>query len=550
MTKKTRRLDFWALITLGIVALFALFLIYPLYSLFSSALQDGTTGAFTLEHFEKIFARKYYMRALMNSLKIGLSVTALCLVIGAPMAYITTFFRMKGKKLIEILIVISMLSPPFIGAYSWILLLGRSGIVTKAFAALGFQTPTIYGMGGIIFVMTLKLYPFVYMYLCGALKKLDASLLEASESMGCRPARRLWSMVVPLVLPTMLAGALLVFMNAMADFGTPQLIGEGVQTMTTLIYKEYIGEVSGSGNFAAALASVMALVTAGLFLAQRYYINRKSYATASIRPIEQKELKGGKKTLAYMLISVMVFLSCLPHLVVVYTSLYKTDSSMYQSGFTLENYHKVFNSLSKPILNTYIYGLVAIVIIIGLSMLVAYTSTRKRNVFTRVIDVVTMFPYILPGAVLGITLLMAFNREPLVLIGTPYIIILAFVIRRMPYTLRSSTAILYQINPSVEEASISLGCPPVRTFFKITARLMLPGVFSGAILSWVTVINELSASMLLYTGSTATMSVTVYSQILRTNYGSAAALSTILTLSTILSLLLFFKASGSTEVSV
>lgn len=550
MKRKLRKLDFWSLITLGMVALFAIFLIYPLFSLFSSALRDGRTGALTIENFSKFFARKYYMRALLNSLQIGFFVTVLCLLIGAPMAYVMTFFKIKGKRVIEILIVISMLSPPFIGAYSWVLLLGRSGIVTKALSSIGLTSPTIYGMGGIIFVMTLKLYPFVYMYLCGALKKLDASLLEASESMGCRPTRRLFGMVIPLILPTLLASALLIFMNAMADFGTPQLIGEGVQTMTTLIYKEYIGEVSGNGNFAAALASIMALVTAVLFLAQRYYVNRKSYATHSIRPIEQKELTRGKKGAAYALILLLVSLSCLPHLVVVYTSFYKTDRSMYQSGFTLENYQKVFQSLSRPIINTYVYGLVAIVIIVALSMLVAYTSTRKRNVFTRLIDVVTMFPYILPGAVLGITLLMAFNHGPLMLIGTPYIIILAFVIRRMPYTLRSSTAILYQINPSVEEASISLGCPPVRTFFKITARLMLPGVFSGAILSWVTVINELSASMLLYTGSTATMSVTVYSQILRTNFGSAAALSTILTLSTVLSLLLFFKLTGSTEVSV
>lgn len=550
MMRKLRKMDVWTLISFLMVVIFAIFLIYPLFSLFSSAFIDGASGELTLAHYEKFFSRNYYMRALFNSLKIGLIVTALCMVIGAPMAYVMTFYRFSGKKGIEILIIISMLSPPFIGAYSWILMLGRSGFITKFFANMGIQTPAIYGMGGIIFVMTLKLYPFIYMYLSGALKKLDASLLEASESMGCRPARQLWTMVVPLVLPTMLASALMVFMNAMADFGTPQLIGEGVQTMTTLIYREYIGEVAGNGNFAAALASIMALVTTVLFLAQRYYINRKSYATHSIRPIEVHELPRGKKALARTLIGLMVFLSCLPHAVVVYTSLFTTDSSMYKAGFTLENYQKIFASLSKPILNTFVYGGIAIVLIIVLAMLIAYTSTRRRNAFTRIIDIVTMFPYILPGAVLGITLLMAFNHGPMVLIGTPAIIILAFVIRRMPYTLRSSTAILYQINPSVEEASVSLGCPPVRTFFRITARLMLPGVFSGAILSWVTVINELSASMLLYTGNTATMSVTVYSQILRTNFGSAAALSSVLTVSTILSLLLFFKVTGSTDVSV
>lgn len=547
---KKCRLDIWTGITLALVVLFGIFLIYPLLSLFLGALVDNTTGRLTLEHFQKFFSRNYYMRALLNSLKTGFAVTVLCTLISVPMAYIMTFFELRGKKAFEILVVISMLSPPFIGAYSWILLLGRSGIVTKCFSALGIPTPTIYGMGGIIFVMTLKLYPFMYMYMSGALKKLDASLLEASSSLGCHPIRQIWNMVVPLVMPTMLAGALMVMMNAMADFGTPQLIGEGIQTMTTLIYKEYIGEVQGNGNFAAALASVMAFVTACLFLAQRYYVNRKSYAVNAARPIQLRKLTTGKKTVAYVFMGILVFFSCLPHVVVLYTSLYKSDSSMYRSGLTFENYQKVFRSLLRPIRNTYVYGLTAIVIIIVLSMLVAYTSMRRKNIFTRIIDAVSMFPYILPGAVLGITLLMAFNHGPLTLIGTPYIIIIAFVIRRMPYTLRSSTAILYQINPSMEEASVSLGCPPMKTFFKITARLMLPGVLSGAILSWVTVINELSASMLLYVGRTATMSVTVYSQILRTNFGSAAALSTILTASTIVSLLLFFKISGGTDVTV
>ena len=169
---------------------------------------------------------------------------------------------------------------------------------------------------------------------------------------------------------------------------------------------------------------------------------------------------------------------------------------------------------------------------------------------TRFIDAVTMFPYVLPGAVLGLTLLMAFNKPPFVLSGTPVIIIIALVIRRLPYTLRSSTAIMYQLSPSVEEASISLGCGPVKTFFQITAHMMLPGVLSGAILSWVTVINELSASFILYSSRTITMSVSVYQQVVRMEYGTAGAIATILTLTTILSLFIFFKVSGSSEVDL
>ena len=161
-----------------------------------------------------------------------------------------------------------------------------------------------------------------------------------------------------------------------------------------------------------------------------------------------------------------------------------------------------------------------------------------------------MFPYIIPGSVLGITLLLAFNKPPMVLSGTAAIIVLAFVVRRLPYTLRSSAAILYQISPSVEEASISLGCSPMKTFFKVTAVMMLPGVMAGAILSWITVINELSASVILYTGGTRTMSVSIYTEVIRASYGTAAALSSVLTLTTVISLMVFFKLTGSKELAL
>ena len=180
----------------------------------------------------------------------------------------------------------------------------------------------------------------------------------------------------------------------------------------------------------------------------------------------------------------------------------------------------------------------------------SYVSVRRRNAVTSFLDTLTMFPYIIPGSVLGITLLLAFNKKPLILSGTFIIIVIAFVIRRMPYTIRSSAAILYQISPSIEEASISLGYSQFKTFKNITSRMMLPGVISGAILSWITVINELSASIILFTGKTRTMSVAIYSEVIRASYGTAAALSAILTFTTIISLIIFFKLSGSREISL
>jgi iron(III) transport system permease protein len=252
----------------------------------------------------------------------------------------------------------------------------------------------------------------------------------------------------------------------------------------------------------------------------------------------------------HIAISVVVFLSIIPQLTVIYTSFKATKGAMFTDGFSLESYKTIFGNLGKPILNTYKFGIIAIIVIILLAMFIAYITTRRRSWLTNIIDSLTMFPYIIPGSVLGITLLLAFNNKPMLLSGTAFIIVIAFVVRRLPYTLRSSAAILYQISPSMEEAAISLGDSPLKTFFKVTAIMMLPGVVSGAILSWITIINELSASVILYTGDTRTMSVAIYTEVIRASYGTAAALASILTLTTVISLLLFFKLSGKKEISL
>ena len=544
------RRDFWFWVTLGIAALFLVFLVYPLLSLFASSFIDAETGGFTLAHYATFFRKKYYYRSLLNSMSVTLCVTVLAVLIGAPMAYLTSAFKIRGKRMIDILVIVSMLSPPFIGAYSWILLGGRSGLVTKFFAGFGIETPTIYGFTGILLVLSLKLYPFIYLYVSGALKSIDISLSEAAESLGCDPVKKVFTIILPLITPTVLAGALLVFMNALADFGTPMLIGEGFTVMPVLIYSEFVGEMGGQANFAAALAAIMVVLTCLIFLGQKYVVNKKSFTMSSLRPMKPKDLPPVQSAFAHVFIYVLVFLSIIPQLTVVYTSFMKVNGVMFAPGFSLDSYRTIFDKLGTAITNTYLFGLAAIVIIVLLGMSIAYLATRRRNLITSIIDTFTMFPYIIPGSVLGITLLLAFNKPPLILSGTAMIIVLAFVVRRLPYTLRSSAAILYQISPSVEEASISLGCSPMKTFFKVTAIMMLPGVMAGAILSWITVINELSASVILYTGGTRTMSVSIYTEVIRASYGTAAALSSILTLTTIVSLFFFFKLTGNKELSI
>ncbi|MCM3718085.1 ABC transporter permease [Fictibacillus phosphorivorans] len=545
-----QKLDFWNIMTLIMFLFFAVFLIYPLGSLLLGSFQ-GSDGSFTLEHFQTFFEKKYYYQSLLHSFAVTISVTVLSIAIGVPLAYLMATLQIRGKGIIEILIIISVLSPPFIGAYSWILLLGRSGVVSKFFMEhFGVTVPSIYGFSGILLVFTLKLFPYIYLYVSGALKKMDSSLSEAAESLGVTGIKKMTTLILPLVLPTVLAGAMLVFMNSLADFGTPMLIGEGYSTMPVLIYSEFISEVGGDAHFAAALSTIMILITTVIFIAQKYVVNKKSYEMSSLRPIQPAKTKGIKNVLAHLFIYVIVGLAIIPQVTVIYTSFLKTRGAMFIDGFTFDSYRKVLDRMGDSILNTYVYGIIALIIIIVLGMLISYASVRRKNFFTSFIDTIAMFPYIVPGSVLGITLLLAFNKAPLLLSGTASILIISYIIRRLPYTMRSSAAIIYQLSPSMEEASISLGYSPMRTFINVTARLMMPGVLAGALLSWITVINELSSSIILFTGNTRTMSVAIYSEVIRASYGTAAALSTILTVTTVVSLLIFFKVTGSKEVSL
>ncbi|WP_314165860.1 iron ABC transporter permease [Lachnoanaerobaculum gingivalis] len=551
MLNKKIKLDFWNIVTFLIIIVFAIFLIYPLLSLFLDGFKDSKSGAWSLMNYIQFFSKKYYTSALINSFKLTISVTVIAVLIGVPLAYFMSFYKIKGKGILEVLFIISMMSPNFIGAYSWILLLGRNGSVTKFLEkALGINMPSIYGFAGMLLVFSLKLYPFIYIYVSGALKKIDVALSEAAESLGCGGLKKVFTVIMPLITPTLVAAALLVFMNCMADFGTPALIGEGYRVMPTLVYSEFVGESGGSANFAACMATIMIIITALVFFLQKWYINTKSFTMSSIRPIQPKEPKGIFKVLIYLYIYMLAGLSIIPQAMVVYTSFKATKMQVFVDGFSLGSYKKVADKALAAVTNTYVFCFFAIVIIITLGMLIAYLTVRRRSVLTSAIDSIAMFPYIVPGSVLGITLLIAFNHQPLMLAGTAFIIIISLVIRRLAYTLRSSSAILYQISPSMEEAAVSLGDTPAKSFVKVTAKMMLPGVASGAILSWITIINELSSSVMLYTSKTKTMSVAIYNEVIRASYGPAAALASILTLTTVISLLVFFKVSGSKDVTM
>lgn len=544
------RLDVWGVITLGTIALYVIFLLYPMAYLIRQSVVDGKTGAYSLVNFAKFFSKSYYFDTLFNSFKVSITATALSLVIGTPLAYLFSVFKIRGKSFLNILIIVASMSAPFIGAYSWILLLGRSGIITTFFKNIGITIPDIYGFSGIVLVMTLQLFPLVFLYARGALKNIDNSLLEAAENLGCSGVKCFFTVVVPLIMPTLLAAGLLVFMRSFADFGTPMLIGEGYRTFPVILYTEFINEVGGNDGFAAAIAVIAIVITTIVFLAQKYVSNKKAFSLNALHPMEEKVPKKGIGVIVHIVSYLIVGIAVLPQCYVIYTSFKKTEGKIFVEGYSLESYVTAFGKLGRSIQNTIVIPVLSLIAIVLLAVLIAYLAVRRRNALTNIVDILSMIPYIVPGTVIGIALLIGFNKPPLMISGTMLIMIIALIIRRLPYTIRSSVAILQQIPISIEEAAISLGASKMKAFFKITVPMMTAGIVSGAILSWVTMISELSTAIILYTGKTKTLTVAVYTEVVRGNYGTAAALSTILTLLTVLSLIVFNKVNGGKDLSL
>ena len=549
MNKATNKFfDIWKAVSIGILCLYALFLIYPLFKLLYNAF--FLDGSFTTQYFQSFFSQKYYVKSIFNSLKVSVCATALSLIIGIPLAYFYQMYEIKGKTVLQVLIILCSMSAPFIGAYSWIMLLGRSGVITKFIEALiPIRMPNIYGFNGILLVESLQLFPLVFLYVSGALKNIDNSLLEASENMSCSGFKRFITIVIPLCMPTIIAAALMVFMRAFADFGTPLLIGEGYQTFPVIIYNSYFAETGGDHNFGAAISIIAIVITAIIFLIQKYINGKFNFTMSALHPIERKPVHGIHCLFVNFYSWAVVAIAFLPQLYVIYTSFLKTSGKIFLKGYSLDSYRYAFTHLTKAIPNTFIIGGIALVIVIILAILIAYLVVRRNNILNKIIDTVSMVPYIIPGSVVGIALVMAFNKKPLVLTGTITIMIVALVIRRIPYTIRSSTATLQQISLSIEEAAISLGSSKLKAFFKITVPMMANGILSGAIMSWVTIITELSTAIILYNLNTITLTLATYTYVSRGNYGIAAAYATILTVTTIISLLIYMKVTGNKEIS-
>ncbi|MGI5172776.1 iron ABC transporter permease [Treponema sp. OMZ 840] len=586
MFKKGYRFDFWSFMTIFALVFFALFLIYPIAHLVINAFQSvENPGQFSVSNFIKLLSSKYYRQAIWNSVRVTFVSTVFASVIGVALAYITTNFKIAGNKIINVLIIVSMFSPPFIGAYSWVLMFGRAGSVTKFFSKLGVTLPPIYGFTGIMVVFTLHLFIYIYMYTKGALRKVDATLNEAAESLGDHGLKKIFRVSLPLVTPTILAGAAIIFLRAFADYGTPRLIGEGYNTMPVLVYNEWLSEEGSDAFFSSSIALIMIIVAIVIFSLQMYF-SRKNYNMSMMNPPVPKKIHGIGNVFAHIFVYLITFLALLPVLYCTVLSFREVRHGIIKNAWTFQNYIDAFTKMGNSVANTFKYAITALIFIILFGTMFAYITVRRKNILSKILDACAQIPYVISGIIFGLMLLICYNNgisipaefsdalaakiasqrsvevlgrfitltkgsvNILALGGTGAIIIISFIVRRLPYTLRSSASILRQINPSIEEASLSLGYSSIPTFFKVTLPVMIPGVVSGAILSWITLIQELSSSLMLYVNKTATLSISIFLEVNRGSYGIASALSTILTVTVVLSMLLFFKLTGNSDIDM
>lgn len=504
----------WSWIGWAALLFLALFLLYPVAQTLLSSL-----GA--PEIWREFFTRAYYRDALFNSLWLSAACTAGAILIGVPMAVLVARCDLPLRGFLRLLTVLSLLSPPFIGAYAWVTLLGRSGIITTA---LGLKSFSIYGPGGVILVDVLHHFPYVFLLTSAALSRIDPSLEEAAESLGSPPWRRLMTVTLPLALPAIGASGLLVFTSTLADFGTPMLIGEGLRTLPVVAYNEYLSELGGSTGLASVSALVMLAIALVVLGMQGWLLGGRSYAMTGVRRPAPTQLKPLTRLVATTFALLLVVAAALPQGVVLVTSFLKTRGPRFTTQLSLDNYRLMWDRMGDVVIRTILYATTATLVMLVVGLLVGYLLVRHRGGLSRAIDVMLILAQIMPGTVLGIGLITTWGRQPLPLAGTGTILILAYIVRRIAYTVRAASAGVSQLSASVEEASLTLGAPPLRTFLRITVPLVLPAALSGAIISWIATVGELATTIMLYTGRTVTISVLIYNQVLTDSFGTAAAL--------------------------
>ncbi len=523
-----RRDPSWLAVACVALAILIAFLAGPLATTFARSFQ-GADGGFGFEGYVKFFASRGYRDVFWNTLIVGAVVTATSMAVGGALAVLVARCRFAFAPWVAALPLVTLVIPDVVVAAAWTLILGRQGIVNLWLEPFGVELPTLYSWWGLVFVMTLNSYVYSFVMIFVGLKAVDRSLEEAALSLGRPLARVLAGVTLPLVLPSIFGGALVTFTHVIGSFGIPAILGAKIPVLAVKAYNEFVSELGGNPQMQTVMASLLVMLGVAMLAIQKTVVERRQFQMESGRAPEAIRIRGPAAMLAAASVVVVVVLSLAPAVVALVTAFTPARGPVLNyGGFTTAHMAVALQKAPQPLYNSLFLAAIATVAGVVFSVAAAYLVVKRRSRLTATLDVLVMLPLTIAGTVLGIALVNTFNSGWLVLTGTWVIMALAYFLRRIPTSVRAAAGPLHNVRDSIEEASVSLGVPPLKTFFKVVMPLILPAVGSAALLMWVTSLSELSATIVLYYGGMSTMPIEIFQQVDSGRLALASAYSVVL----------------------
>ena len=516
----------------GIFLFLVLFIVYPLSILLVDSVYEE--NQITLSVFARIFGMSGFRKAISNTLQLGFISGILATLIGFLFAYVDMYVSVGNKfvkGLFKIVSVLPVVSPPFVLSLSAIMLFGRTGIITRNLFNL--STTKLYGLPGICLVQTLTFFPVCYLMLKGLLKNIDPSLEEAARNIGASRWKVFTSVTLPLLLPGLGNAFLVTFIESVADFANPMIIGGNFDTLATSIYLQLTGAYDKSG--ATAMAVVLLFISMGLFIVEKYRLERKSVATLTGKASrERMRIKDKSVRVPLVTISIVISLFVIVlYILVVFGSLFKIWGRNY--SLSLKWYQYIFkNNGYKVFLDSIWLSLIASPITAFISMIIAYLVVKRKFAGKGFMEFIAMLAMAVPGTVLGVGFIRGFNSGIFHsgfmqgLYGTGAILVIVFIVRSLPIGTRSGIAALRQIDKSIEESAYDLGADSFTVFTTVTLPLIKDSFFSGLVTTFVRSITAISAIILLVTPQFVLITVRINEHAEKGNYGIACAYATIL----------------------
>ncbi len=503
-----------------IFAAVAIFVVYPLVKVLIASFQ--VRGTWTLDTFAQLGERRLYRNAIANSLSVGALVGLLGVVIGYIAAFVLTRLDVPGRRILHYLTLLPIISPPFVSAISILFLFGFNGVITKQL--LGLQDFSIYGFHGVVSSQVLTFAPIAYLSLRGVLASINPVLEDAALNVGASGWQAFWKVTFPLSLPGVASAFLIVFIESMSDFGNPLVLAGAAFPM--LAPQAYL-EITGSFNLSrgAMLAVVLLIPSLTAFAIQRYYLGKRQYVTITGKPSASASriVSPGVKWSLYAIVVLFAAIVTLFYGVIVIGAFTKVWGFDYTP--TLAHFAYVFDVGFDAVTDTLIVAIITTPLSGLLGMVVAFLIVRQQFPGHGVLEFGSILSFAVPGTVVGIGYILAFNSPPFVLTGTLTILVLCFVFRYVPVGIQSGVAMLRQIDPSIEEAARNLGAGSVTTFRKVTLPLIAPAFFTGLVYAFVRAMTAISAAIFLVSANWNLMTVQILNQVGSGRLGVAAAYS-------------------------